>query len=310
MPSKLRALRRGTALTRAEQKELGPVQIVALGFDDLKLLADGPELHRAAGVIALLAQENAELEAAWKGSLRDLADSRTRLVTAADRERRKLERDLHDGVQHRLMAIQYKVRLAQDQTDDYAVAGQLEEIGLAADEALDELRTLAHGIYPHVLRDLGLAAGLRWVARTVPIPIEITDRGIGRCALPVEAAVYFCSTEAIQNAVKHGGDDMRVAVTLGRDRDGVRFAIADDGVGMITPASGEGDGLIGMRDRIGAVGGVLEIISAPGSGTTVRGTVPLDEAAATVNGQTKRGGRTRVDSTRPATLPVNASSES
>ncbi|MBV9364878.1 MAG: ATP-binding protein, partial [Solirubrobacterales bacterium] len=97
---------------------------------------------------------------------------------------------------------------------------------------------------------------------------------------PIEAAIYFCSTEAIQNVVKHAGHEAHVEVTLERDREGVRFAIADDGVGMDRAAVREGDGLLGMRDRIGAVGGAVDIISRPGSGTTVRGTVPLSESAA------------------------------
>ena len=266
---------RGQTLTKVERDRRPAVAIV---HD--KQLAEDPELVQAAGAVALLALENAQLEGAWKESLRDLADSRTRLVAAADTERRKLERDLHDGAQQKLMAIQFNVRLAQDQVKDAGFTRQLEAIGDAADDALDELRTLAHGIYPHVLRDLGLAEGLRTFARTAPVPIQITDRGIGRCPRPIEAAIYFCSTEAIQNVVKHAGHEAHIEVTLERDREGVRFAIADDGVGMDRAAVREGDGLLGMRDRIGAVGGAVDIISRPGSGTTVRGTVPLSESAA------------------------------
>ena len=254
--------------------ELDGRPAVAIVHD--RQLAEDPELLQAAGAVALLALENAELEAAWHESLRDLADSRTRLAAAADRERRKLERDLHDGAQQRLMAIQYRLRLAQDQIGDDGVVRQLEAIGVAADEALDELRALAHGIYPHVVRDFGVADGLRSFARTAPVPIEIADRGLDRCSRPVEAAIYYCSTEAIQNAVKHGGEGVHIKVTFGRDRDHVSFVIADDGVGMDTTAAGTGDGLIGMRDRVEAVGGAVEISSSPGRGTIVRGTIPLN----------------------------------
>jgi len=240
-------------------------------------LSEDPELLRTVGAVALLALENAELDSAWKDSLGELADSRARLVSAGDRERRRLERDLHDGAQQKLMAIQFVVRVAQEEFDEAALAGRLEAIGSAADDAVDALRSLAHGIYPRILRDLGLLDALTAFARTVPTPIEIVDRGIGRGPRPVEGAIYFCATEAIQNSLKHAGADVHVVVTLGRDRAGVEVAIADDGVGMEKPASGEGDGLIGMRDRIGAVGGTLEIISARGQGTTVRGRVPLDK---------------------------------
>jgi signal transduction histidine kinase len=265
----------GQALTQVERDGRPAVAMV---HD--KQLAQDPELLQAAGAVALLAEENADLESAWKESLHELADSRARLVTAADRERRKLERDLHDGAQQQLMAIQHAVRVAQDEIGGEVPVPQLEAIGQSADQALDEVRTLAHGIYPHVLRDLGLADGVRSFARTVPFPVEVKDRGVGRCALPVEAAIYFCSTEAIQNAVKHAGENARITVTLGREEDRVEFVIGDDGVGMDTSERREGDGLIGMRDRIGAVGGALEIISAPGSGTTIRGTVPLAESPA------------------------------
>ena len=109
---------------------------------------------------------------------------------------------------------------------------------------------------------------------TAPIAISVTDEGIGRCSPSVEAAIYFCSAEAIQNAIKHAGSNVRVRVTIGRDRDRVHFAITDDGAGIDRSERGDGDGLIGMRDRVGAVGGELEIVSSPGRGTTVRGTIP------------------------------------
>ena len=109
---------------------------------------------------------------------------------------------------------------------------------------------------------------------TAPIAISVTDEGIGRCSPSVEAAIYFCSAEAIQNAIKHAGSNVRVGVTVGRDRDRVHFAISDDGVGIDHSERGDGDGLIGMRDRVGAVGGEFEIVSSPGRGTTVRGTIP------------------------------------
>ena len=135
---------------------------------------------------------------------------------------------------------------------------------------------LAHGIYPPALRDWGLGKALGSLAATAPIPVRVTDEGIGRCPAATEAAIYFCSLEAIQNAFKHAGRHVSGTVTLGRHLEGVHFTIADDGVGAHDLQRGDGLGLIGMRDRIGAVGGEVEIISSPGRGTTVRGTVPDD----------------------------------
>ena len=204
----------------------------------------------------------------------ELRTSRTRIAETANRERRRLERDLHDGAQQRLMAVQIKLRMLEDSTEDERIAGQLEAISNDAEAAVEELRSLAHGIYPPVLRDYGLADALRSLAIRAPIAISVTDEGIGRCSPPVEATIYFCSAEAIQNAIKHAGSNVRVGVTVGRDRNRVHFAISDDGVGIDHSERGEGDGLIGMRDRVGTAGGKLEIVSSPGRGTTVRGTIP------------------------------------
>lgn len=244
-----------------------------------KQLTEDPELLETAGAVALMALENAELDIAWKKSLHDLVESRARLAEAGDRERRKLERDLHDGAQQRLMGVQIKLRVAQEQVDDRSLHRQLEAIGAEAAEAVEELRTLAHGIYPPVLRSGGLVRALRSLAMRAAIPVTVTDEGIGRSSASVEAAVYFCAMEAVQNATKHAGSDVRVAVILGRDRERVTFAISDDGVGIDRSAGADGDGLIGMRDRVGAVGGELEIVSARGKGTTVRGTIPIPSGA-------------------------------
>jgi signal transduction histidine kinase len=232
-------------------------------------LSDEPELLSVAGRVALLWLENEELEA----SLHGLVASRARLAAAGDGERRRLERDLHDGAQQRLMAIQIKLRVAQERADDDALAAQLAAIGMEAEQAVEELRRLAHGIYPPGLRAYGLPDALRSFAMTAPVPITVRDEGIGRCARTVEAAIYFCSMEAVQNAQRRSGRT-RITITLGRDRERVRFAVTDEGMGMDTPT--QGDGILAMRDRIGAVGGELEIATAPAGGTTVEGTVPLD----------------------------------
>jgi len=208
-----------------------------------------------------------------KGLARDLRASRSRIVEAAQQERVRLERDLHDGAQQRLVTIQLGLRLARERAGE-DLAADLEALGAEAGEAVEELRTLAQGIYPSVLRESGVADALRSVAMRAPIPVRVVDGGIGRCSATVEAAIYFSALEAVQNSIKHAGSGARVTVTLGRRGEAVHFAVADDGVGMDVAASGDGVGLISMRDRIGAVGGQVEIVSAPGHGTSVHGTVP------------------------------------
>ena len=237
-------------------------------------LAEDPELLETAAEVALLALENAELAAAQEESLRELGDSRARLSEASDRERRRLERDLHDGAQQRLTAVQARLQRAIEKVDDDRLAMELEGVSRDASAAVEELRALSHGIYPTVLRSAGPVRALRSLAMTATIPIVVVDDGFGRSSSSVEAAIYFCCAEAVQNATKHAGEGATVTVTLGCDDDGARFSVVDDGVGIQEPASGGGDGLVGMRDRIGAVGGELEIRSAPGEGTEVRGWIP------------------------------------
>jgi signal transduction histidine kinase len=197
-----------------------------------------------------------------------------RIVAVGDAERRRIERDLHDGAQRRLMAIQVKLGLAQEHAGDEALAAELEAIREDAAVAVEELRALAHGIYPTVLLERGVADAVRSLRMTAPVPIDLTDSGIGRCPPGVEAAIYFCVLEAVQNTAKHAGRGARVSVTLDRGPGHVEFTVSDDGVGTEPGAVTTGTGLMGMRDRIAAVGGELEITSQPGEGTSVRGTVP------------------------------------
>jgi signal transduction histidine kinase len=132
-----------------------------------------------------------------------------------------------------------------------------------------------------VLRHNGLGDALRSVAREAPIPVDVIDGGIGRCAEPVESAIYFCALEALQNTIKHAGADPSITLRVSRERRLVRFQFTDDGVGFDTPRRGDGIGMTSMRDRIGAVGGDLEVISSRARGTTVRGAV-LDRVGVSV----------------------------
>jgi signal transduction histidine kinase len=239
-------------------------------------LSEDPELLQAAGAVALMALENAELDAAWKQALHDLRDSRARLANASDDERRRLAQDLHDGAQQRLVAIQISLQLLKDDDTKADLDKRLEAIREETGDAIEDLRTLAHGMYPALLRDRGLADALRAVATRAPVPITVTDRAIGRCSPAVEAALYFCSLEAVQNALKHAGNDTHVTVVVGRNHDQAHFTVADDGAGMTTADTSDGMGLVVMRDRMGAVSGTLEVTSSPGAGTTVHGTAPAD----------------------------------
>jgi signal transduction histidine kinase len=210
----------------------------------------------------------------------ELRASRSRLVDTAQQERLRLERNLHDGAQQRLVNIQIKVADAQAHTADAGLAAELEEIGRDAAAAVEELRELAHGLYPTVLRERGLADAVRSFGAAAPLSVRVVDDGVGRCSPWVEEGVYFCVLEAIQNAVKHAGPGATVTVTIARPGEEIVFSITDDGPGFDLAVRSAGSGLVGMRDRIGAIGGELELVSRRGSGTTVRGVVPAGSTVA------------------------------
>ena len=225
---------------------------------------------------AMMVRQNERLAADLESSLGELQLSRARILASADLERRRIERDLHDGAQQRLVALRVRLGLAQELLRSEPARGNelLSELGADVEAALDDVRLLARGVYPSLLADGGLAAALRTVARSSPVPVTVRARGITRFRDDVETAVYFACVEALQNAVKHAQRDTAVQISLDLNG-GLRFAVADDGVGFQVEATPPGLGLGNMRDRIEAVGGALEIESTPGVGTTVRGLVPL-----------------------------------
>jgi signal transduction histidine kinase len=239
-------------------------------------LNDDPELLQTAGGIALLSAENADLDAAWNDALRELRDSRARIVRVGDAERRKVERDLHDGVQQRLLAIGIDLALTADvDGEDSELRTRLHEIGHSVDEALHELQSLARGIYPPVLGAYGIAAAFEDIQLPAGRGLTIRANGLGRYAPELESAVYYSCLEAIQNAMKYGGDAVRITVTL-REHDGeLEFDVSDNGPGFYPSGSNPGTGLQNIRDRLGAVDGRVSIITAPGQGTTVSGAVPV-----------------------------------
>jgi signal transduction histidine kinase len=229
-------------------------------------LQEGSEILDGLAQTALMLLENTRL-------VDDLRASRARIVASADEERHRLERDLHDGAQQRLYLLQIKLGRLREGVADDKLVGEIEEIEADATAALEELRVLAHGIFPTVLVESGVPEALRAFALDAPIPVRVTDHWIGRCSPTIEAALYFCALEAIQNAAKHAGDGARVTVDLDRNGDRVDLSIADDGLGFQPAGMSGGMGFVTMRDRIGAVGGELEIISQPEAGVTVHVTI-------------------------------------
>jgi len=212
--------------------------------------------------------------------LRQQADevqaSRARIVAAADAERRRIERDLHDGAQQYLVAIAVKARLIQQlaRTDPAGGMALTQDLVHDVEAALEELRTLAQGIYPPLLSSSGLAEALAAACRRMPIRVRLEAEGIGRYPPELEAAVYYCCLEALQNASKHTGDKTSATVRLWNEDGTLLFEVDDDGAGFDIERKAHGAGLTNMSDRLGAVGGALRIESAPGKGTHVHGAVP------------------------------------
>lgn len=209
--------------------------------------------------------------------IEELRASRQRLVAAQDDERRKIERNLHDGAQQQLVALQVQLRLMEQQVgrNTELELQLLQRLHEAAGAALDDLRDLARGIYPPLLADQGLTAALEAHTRRLAIEVTLEADGIGRYPREVESAMYFCALEALNNVSKYA-DATSVTISLSEEDGGLGFRIRDDGRGFDTSRTGYGTGVQGMADRLDAVGGSLEISSEPGRGTSVIGRVPLD----------------------------------
>jgi signal transduction histidine kinase len=209
--------------------------------------------------------------------IEELRASRRRLVAAQDAERRRLERNIHDGAQQQLVALQVKQRLVQGmiEREPAKALDLMTQLQVDTTSALDDLRDLARGIYPPLLADQGLGAALESQARKSPVTVSVETDGVERYPQDVEAAVYFCALEALNNLAKYA-DASRATVSLAQTNGTLTFAVADDGVGFtVGERASTGTGLQGMADRLDAIGGVLEIRSAPGEGTTILGRVPV-----------------------------------
>ena len=211
--------------------------------------------------------------------IEDLRSSRQRLVAAQDEERRRLERNLHDGAQQQLVALGVQLSLAQRQArqDAPKVAEALERLQAQTTDALENLRDLARGVYPPLLADQGLVAAIDAQARRSPLPVRVEGDGIGRYQQEVETAVYFCTLEALQNAAKYA-QPREVVVRLREEGGELVFAIEDDGQGFDQATTEFGSGLQNMSDRLAALGGDLFVDSRAGAGTIVEGRVPVPSA--------------------------------
>ena len=237
-------------------------------------LRDQEEFVRAAGSLALGSLENQSLTDQVEASLHELSESRARIQAAADNERRRIERDLHDGAQQRLVALRIRLGLAGElMREDPAKGPELvRELGAEAEEALQEVRSLAHGVYPSLLADQGLTEALRALARNGSL-VSRVDGSVGRFAPEIESAVYFCCLEALQNVTKHAVGATAVTIAI-VENEGLQFEVVDDGPGFEPDRVRPGAGLTNMRDRLAAVGGELTLGSAPTTGTYVSGVIP------------------------------------
>jgi signal transduction histidine kinase len=243
-----------------------------------------PALHYNSALVdsvcaaAGLSLDNERLAAELRARLAELQASRARLAETADTARRRIERDLHDGAQQQLVALKISLGLARQLvTGPPEAAGLLAQTEHQAAEALEELRELARGIYPPLLADLGLCTALQAQARKAALPVTVEAAGLGRYPQQIEAAVYFCVLEALQNVAKYA-QASAARVSLRHDGQCLAFTVEDDGTGFDPAATPKGTGLQGIADRLGALGGTIDITSAPGYGTRLTGRVPTTAA--------------------------------
>jgi signal transduction histidine kinase len=248
-------------------------RIAAIVHD--RSLAEDPELVRIAGAAAALGLERERLNAELRSHVDELRSSRARIVQASDSERRRLERDLHDGAQQRLVSLILSLSLARRGNE--TSADLLDTVQAELSRPLDDLRRLASGILPPVLSDHGLAAAVEDLADRLTIDVRIAQMPKRRLPDSIEIAAYFVISEALTNVAKHAQASRARVLATDSDQ-GVTVEIADDGVGGARPAAGSG--LNGLADRVGALGGRLEIDSRAGSGTTIRAQIPYGHAQA------------------------------
>jgi signal transduction histidine kinase len=236
---------------------------------EMKLIDD---LAHQAGLVL----KNVGLTDELMQRLEELRTSRQRLVHAQDEERRRLERNLHDGAQQHLVAFKVKLGLAQTlaQRDPEKARDTVRQLKADADEALETLRDLARGIYPPLLADKGLKAALESQARKATVPVVVDADGVARYPQDIEAAIYFCCLEAMQNTQKYGRAAL-ITISIRSSEGALSFDVTDDGCGFDMDSTSRGAGLNNMEDRLDALGGSLTVSSQPGRGTRLAGALPI-----------------------------------
>jgi signal transduction histidine kinase len=251
--------------------ELGGRRVAALIHDTS--LRDDQELVEAVCAAAGLALENERLQAELRARLDELKASRVRLVEAADAERRRLERDLHDGTQQRLVSVSMALGLAESRldVDPREVRRILEDTRKRLDDALQELRELSQGVHPVILTERGLGPALRELTYAATVPVDLTFALEERLPTPVEAAAYYVVAEALTNVAKYASASAASVRVERRDGRAV-VEVSDDGVGGVDPT--RGSGLRGLADRVEALGGELVVRSSPDKGTHLRAEIP------------------------------------
>ena len=245
---------------------------------------------------ASLVMRNAQLTAELRATIDQLLASRRRLVEAQDAERRRIERNLHDGAQQQLIALAIQLGLLAESADDPDLIRQaIPDLKAQLSTALDDLRALARGIYPPLLAEKGLVMALRAQAARSPVPVVLDADQVGRYPQDTESTVYFCTLEALQNVTKHARAS-RATIHLAGSDDTLEFSVSDDGAGFAAAGTSHGSGLQGMSDRLAAHGGTLTVRSQPGQGTTITGRLPARSGPGSGSAS---GGGDRADHVQP-----------
>ncbi len=252
----------------------GDTQRIAIVHDPS--LAEDRFLVQIAGSYALAALENDRLTGELHSSREELAESRTGRLVAEQSTRQKIERDLHDGAQQRLVALRVKLELAASalEAEDPEQARVIRALGDEVDATIDEVRAFARGVYPSLLAQTGLEQALRGASRDAPLPATVYARGLGRYPADLEATLYFSCLEALQNACKHARSATGVTISVWQDSR-LHFEVSDDGDGFDLQTTPYGTGLTNLGDRLSAAGGTMTIRSTPGQGTILAGSIPL-----------------------------------
>jgi signal transduction histidine kinase len=245
--------------------------IAAIAYD--ASLTGARDHVRAVGAAAALALENERLDAELRAKLEELRASRERMLRVGLEERRRLERNLHDGAQQRLVSLALSLRVARSRLrqDPTGADTLLAEAGCELDSALEELRELARGLHPAVLSERGLRTAIETLALRAPLPVRLGPVPSERLPEAIELAAYFVVSEALTNVAKYA-EATRATVSVERENGRVVVAVADDGVGGADPA--RGSGLRGLADRMAVLEGRLEVKSEPGRGTIVKASIP------------------------------------